>query len=81
MLFLYVLYRDKDLPEGAIPHLLNVDEKNRALLYTVLYKYRDVFHAILTIHVPSNQKLGDIHKIPLEKGAKPVWKSMYQHSP
>ena len=38
-----ILYGDKDLPEEAIPHLLNVDAKYRILLYTVLCKYRNVF--------------------------------------
>ena len=71
------MYGDKDLPEGAIPHLLNVDEKNRASLCTVLYKYWDVFPGMLPTCAPPNWKLGDIHEIPLEEGAEPVWKSMY----
>ena len=67
----------KDLPEGAIPHLLNVDEKNRALLCIVLCKYWYIFPGTLPISTLPNQKLGDIHKIPLEEDAKPAWKSMY----
>ena len=30
---------------------------------------------------PPNQKLGDIHEIPLVEGAEPVKKSIYRHSP
>ena len=75
------MYGDKDLPEGAITYFLSVDEKNRALLHTVLCKYRDVFPRTLHTQAPPNQKLGDIHEIPLEEGTEPVWKSMYQHSP
>ena len=71
----------EDLLEGAIPHLLNVDEKYRTLLCMVLCKYRDVFPGTLPTRAPPNQKLGDIHEIPLEEGAEPIWKSMYRHSP
>ena len=71
----------KDLQEGAIPHLLNVDKKYRALLHTVLNKYFDVFPGKLPTHALPNWKLGDIHEIPLVEGAEPVWKSMYRHSP
>ena len=68
---------DKDLPEGAIPHLPNVDEKNRALLCTILSKYRDVFPGTLPTQAPPNQNPVDIHKIPLEEGIELVQKSMY----
>ena len=47
----------------------------------VLCKYHDVFPGMLPTRAPPNQKLGDIHEIPLEEGAKPIWKSMYRHSP
>ena len=75
------MYGDKDLPEGAILHLLNIDEKYRISLYILLCKYNDLFPGTLPIQAPANQKLGDIHEIPLEEGAKPIWKSMYRHSP
>ena len=75
------LYVNKDLLEVAIPHLLNVDEKNRALLCMVFCKYQDVFPGILPTQAPPNQNLGDIHDIPLVEGAKPIQKSMYRHSP
>ena len=71
------MYRDKHLPERAIPHLLNVDEKNRASLHTILAKDWDVFPGTLPIRAPPNWKLGDVYKIPLEEVAKPVQKSMY----
>ena len=71
------MYRDKDLLEGAIPHLLYVDKKNRASLRAVLYKFRDVLPNTLPTRAPPNWKLGYLYEIPLEKGAKPVWKSMY----
>ena len=70
-----------DLPEGAIPHLLNVDEKYRTPLRTVLCKYCDIFPGTLPTRAPPNWKLGDIHEIPLEEGAKPVQNSIYRHSP
>ena len=78
MLFLYdILYGEKDLPEGAIPHLPNVDEKNRASLHTILCKYRDVFPWMLPTRATPNRTLIDVYEIPLEEGAEPVQKSMY----
>ena len=76
-----ILYGDKDLLEGAIPHLLNVDEKYRMLLHMVLCKYCDVFPDTLPTQATPNWKLGDIHEIPLEEGTEPIWKSMYRYSP
>ena len=67
-----ILYGDKDLPEGVIPHLLNVDEKYWTSLCMVLYKYHDIFPGTLPTQAPPNWKLGDVHKIPLEEGAEPV---------
>ena len=67
-----MLYGSKDLPEGAIPHLLNVIEKNRASLHTILCMYWDTFPGTLPTRAPPNQKLGDIHKIPLEEGTEPL---------
>ena len=76
-----ILYCDKDLPEGVILHLLNVAEKNRALLCTVLCKYQDVLPGKLSTCALPSWKLGDVHKTPLVEGAKPVRKSMYRCSP
>ena len=42
-----------------------------------LYKYHDVFPGTLPTCAIPNQKLGDVHEILLEKGAEPIWKSMY----
>ena len=82
VLFLYnILYSNKEILEGMIPHLLNVDEMCRALLGMVLCKYQDVFPGMLPTHALSNWKLGDLHEIPLMEGAKLVRKSMYRHSP
>ena len=82
ILFLYdILCGDKDLPEGAIPHLLNVDEKYRTLLGMVLCQYCNIFPGILPTQALFNQKLGDVHKIPLEEGVEPIQKSIYRHSP
>ena len=50
-------------------------------LHMVLYKYWVEFLGMLLIHTPPNQKLGDVHKIPLVEGAKQVRKSIYRHSP
>ena len=47
----------------------------------VLCKYWDAFPGILPMCALPNQKLGDLHKVPLVEGAKPVRKSMYRHSP
>ena len=78
MLFLQdILYGEKDLPEGAILHLLNVDERNRASFHSTLCKYRDVFPGTLPTQAPPNQNLGDIYKISLIEGAEPIQKSMY----
>ena len=64
-----------------IPHLLNVDEKYRALLHMVLCEYCDVFLVMFPTHGPPNWKLGDIYEIPLVQGAKLVRKSIYRHRP
>ena len=71
-----MFYGDKDLPGGAIPYLLNVDEKNRALQHTVLHRYRDIFPGTLLTRAPPNWKLGDVHEAPLEKGTELVQKSI-----
>ena len=76
-----ILYSNKDLPEGVIPHLLNVDKKNRVSLCMVLYKYWDVLPGTLPTRALPNWKLGDVCKIPIKQGAEPVRKSMYTHSP
>ena len=76
-----MLYNDKDLPEGAILHLLNVDEKKRALFHMVLYRYWDLFPSTLPTWALPNQKLGDVHAIPLIEGVELVRKSMYRYSP
>ena len=41
----------------------------------VLYKYWDVFPGMLPTCAPPNQKLGNIHEIPLVEGAELVKKS------
>ena len=38
-----VLYREKDLLEGAVPHLLGVTKEHCGPLCDLLCKYRDVF--------------------------------------
>ena len=72
-----ILYRDKDLPEGAIAYLLNIDEQYRTTLHMVLCKYHNVFPGALPTRAPPNRKLGDVHEILLIEGAEPIWKSMY----
>ena len=47
LILLDILYGDTNLPECAIQHLLNLDEKYRTLLCTVLCKYCDVFPGTL----------------------------------
>ena len=64
-----------------IPYLLNVEERYRAWICIVLGYYRDIFPGALPTLAPPNQKLGDIHKIPIVEGTKPKRKSMYRHSP
>ena len=51
------------------------------MLRMVLCKYRNVFPGALPTQAPPNQKLGDVHEIPLVEGAEAIQKSMYQHSP
>ena len=70
------MYGDKDLPEGTILHLFNVDEKYRESLHMVFCKYWDVFSGVLPICAPLNWKLGDIHLILLVEGVEQVMKSM-----
>ena len=44
VLFLQVvLYGQKDLLEGAVPHLLGVTQEHCGLLHDLLCKYRNVF--------------------------------------
>ena len=51
------------------------------MLHTVLCKYRDIFPGALPTRAPPNRKLGDVHEIPLVKGAKPIRKSKHRHTP
>ena len=43
----------------------------------VVCKYHDIFPGALPTRAQPNWKLGDVHEIPLVKGAKPIWESMY----
>ena len=38
-----ILYGEKDLPEGAVPHLLGVTKEHRGPLCDLLHKYHAVF--------------------------------------
>ena len=74
-----MLYSDKNVPEVSIPHLIIVEQRHQASLYMVLYWYCDVFWGKVPTQVLPNQKLGDVHEIPLVEGGKPIRKSMNRY--
>lgn len=76
-----LLYGDPDLPEGAVPHLLELPEEQRGDLHQLFKGFRDVFPAALPKQAPPHRGLGDVHEIPVKDGTEPIARKMYRHSP
>ena len=76
-----LLYRDPDLPYGAVPHLLCLPKEQRGVLDHLLKEFKGVFPAELPKYVPPDRRLGDLHEIPVKPGTEPIAMKMYHHSP
>ena len=76
-----VLYGEKGLPEGSVPHLLAADNTVREELRQLLKQYADVFPSQLPKDMPRDRGLGEVHEIHTEPGITPIRRQQYRHSP
>ena len=76
-----VLYGEKGLPEGSVPHLLGANDTVREELWQLLKQYADVFPSQLPKDMPRNRGLGEVHEIHTEPGIMPIRCQQYWHSP
>ena len=76
-----VLYGEKGLPEGSVPHLLAMDDTIREELRQLLKQYADVFASQLPKDMPCNCGLGEVHEIHTKPGITPIRRQQYWHSP
>ena len=67
-----VLYGEKVLPEGSVPHLLAADDTIREELRQLLKQYADVFPSQLPKDMPYDRGLGEVHEIHTEPGITPI---------
>ena len=67
-----ILYAQKDLPKGAVPHFTILTQENYGLPCDLLHKYCSIFPVQLPKRIPPNKKLGDVHLIMLEPGIELV---------
>ena len=76
-----MLYGEKGLPEGSVPHLLAADDTVREELRQLLKQYADVFPSQLSKDMPCNRGLGEVHEIHTKPGITPICRQQYRHSP
>ena len=74
-------YGNPDLPDGALPHLLDLPKEHRGVMEHLLKEGKGVFLAEFPKHIPPDRRLGDVHEIPINPGTEPVARKMYRHSP
>ena len=67
-----MLYCEKGLPEGLVPHLLAADNTVREELQQLLKQYADVFLSQLPKDMPRDRGLGEVHEIHTEPGVTPI---------
>ena len=75
-----LLYANPDLPDGAVPCLLDFPEEQRGVLEHILKEFKSVFPAELPKHVPPDRGLGYVHDIPIKPGTEPIARKMHRHS-
>ena len=76
-----VLYGEKGLPEGSVPHLLAADDTAQEELWQLLKQYADVFPSQLPKDMPRDRGLGEVHEIHTKPGITPICHQQYRHSP
>ena len=76
-----VLYSEKGLPEGSVPHLLAADDTVREELRQLLKQYANVFPSQLPKDMPCDRRLGAVHEIHTKPGVTPIRHQQYRHSP
>ena len=76
-----VLYGEKGLPKGSVPHLLAADDTVQEELRQLLKQYADIFPSQLPKDMPRNRGLGEVHEIHTKPGITPIHRQQYRHSP
>ena len=76
-----VLYSEKGLPEGLVPHLLAADDTIQEELWQLLKQYADVFPSQLPKDMPCDRGLGKVHEIHTEPRITPIRSQQYRHLP
>ena len=76
-----MLYSEKGLPEGSVPHLLAADDTVREELRQLLKQYADVLPSQLPKDMPHDCGLGEVHEIHTKPGITPIRCQQYWHSP
>ena len=76
-----MLYGEKCLPEGSVPHLLAADDTVREELWQLLKQYANVFPSLLPKDMPCDYGLGEVHEIHTKPGITPICRQQYRHSP
>ena len=67
-----VLYGEKGLPKGSVPHLLAADGTIHQELWQLFKQYANVFSSQLPIDMPCDRRLGEVHKIHTKPGVTPI---------
>ena len=75
-----MLYSEKGLPKGSVPHLLAAEDTIHEELQQLLKQYADVFPSQLPNDMPRNHKLGEVHEIHTEPGVTPIRHQQYRCS-
>ena len=76
-----MLYSEKGLPEGSVPHLLAADDTVQEELRQLLKQYANVFPSQLPKDMPRNCGLGEVREIHTKPGIMPIHHQQYRHSP
>ena len=76
-----MLYGEKGLPEGSVPHLLAADDTVREELQQLLKQYADIFPSQLPKDMPRDHGLGEVHEIHTKPGITPICRQQHRHSP
>ena len=76
-----VLYGEKGLPKGSVPHLLATDDTAREELRQLLKQYADVFPSQLPKDMPCDCGLGEVHERHTKPGISPIRHQQYRHLP
>ena len=67
-----MLYSEKGLPQGSLPHLLAADDTIREELLQILKQYANIFPSQLPKDMPRDHRLGKVHEIHTKPGVTPI---------